>query len=902
VRVPAGVRRVFRLPSSRERISRDLDDEVQFHVDMRAKRLREQGYSDDEAHAEALRRFGDVDDLRDYCVSMEVAHMHRTRIRERIESMEQDLRFAMRQFRKSPGFAFIATLTLALGVGATTAIFSVVNGVVLKPLPFVRPEQMVQLWGLDAKGHHLSFADPTFDAVASDTRSFSAVAEYAQNGMSIVDDGEVERVRAAAVSKQFFDVLQARPLLGRLFVPEEQQLNAPMSVVISHGLWVRRFGSSPSAIGKTLVSDRKPLTVVGVLRDGQEFPAGTDVWYPREIFEKNTSYTAHNWRVIGRVKSGIAIDQAKRDLSMTLQRLHASLGEATWTFDGTVVPLREQIVGSIKPLLFLLLSASAVLLIIACANVANLLIARMAVRENEIAVRLAIGAGRGRLAQQLLIEAAMLSAVGCVGGMVLAMAGMRVLLALRPESIPRVSELRIDWIVLLFAIVVSAGTAAVLGLVAAWRGARGDLRAALAQSQRTQGGGGASYRLRGSLVVVQLAMTVVLLVGAGLLARSFVRLMTIDTGFRTKGVIVADLSFDAGEGPDRVARRTQCVDEIVARARALPGVTAVGVSDAEPFSGGSSNGHFIELSSADAMRAPADLMKDLETMMRDKSHTGYATYRLASGDYFRALVILLLSGRLFDETDRAGAPHVAIVNGALAKKQWPGDSPLGKVIEFGNIDGDLTPMTVVGVVGDTREEELAADPQPAIYVCDRQRPGNGPDVSVIIATTGRTPVSGAAARAFRQVRADVPMRFSTVEQIIERSVASQRFMLLLVAVFGGVALLLATLGVYSVISYLVAQRGRELSIRVALGAHASDIIGLVIRQGVVLALIGAAVGAIAAFASTRVLRTLLYSVSATDPLSFVGVLVMLCVVALIASYLPARRASRLEPMDVLRGG
>ncbi len=904
MRIPAGVRRVFRLPSSRERIARDLDDEVRFHVEMRTNRLRNEGYSETEAQAEALRRFGDVEDLRDYCVSMEVAHMHRAHARERMESVAQDLRFALRQFRKSPGFAFIATLTLALGVGATTAIFSVVNGVVLQPLPFAQPEQLVQLWGIDAKGHHLSFADPTFDAVARDTRSFAALAEYARGELSLVESGEAERVNAAAVSSQFFRALRVTPLLGRFFVPEEQQLGAPMAVVISHALWVSRFGASPSAIGKTLVADRKPVTVVGVLREGQEFPAGTDVWYPREIFEKNTSYTAHNWRVIGRVKDGIPIEQARRDLSMTLQRLHASLGEATWTFDGTIVGLRDQIVGNIKPLLYLLLGASAVLLLIACANVANLLIARMAVRENEIAVRLAIGAGRARLAQQLLVEASLLSAVGCIGGLLLALAGMRVLLTLRPESIPRVGELRLDWPALAFAVLISAGTAIVLGLVASWRGARGDLRASLAQSQRTQGGGGASYRIRGSLVVVQLAMTVVLLIGAGLLARSFVRLMTIDTGFRTHGVVVAILSLGEGEGTtaEQVARRTQYTHEIVARARALPGVTAVGVSDAEPFSGGSSNGQFIELSGADVNRAPADLMKDLEMMMRDKAHAGYATYRLASGDYFRALRIPLLSGRLFDETDRAGAPEVALVNAALAKKQWPGESPLGKVLEFGNIDGDLTPMTVVGVVGDTREEELAADPQPAIYVCDRQRPGNSPDVNVVIATSGSTPVTAPAFRAFRQVRADVPVRFTTVDDIIARSVASQRFMLLLVGVFGGVALLLATLGVYSVISYLVAQRGREISIRVALGAHASDIVRLVVRQGVALALIGAAVGAVAAFASTRVLRSLLYSVSTTDPLAFAGVLVMLCVVALAASYLPARRASRLEPMDVLRGG
>jgi predicted permease len=901
-RIPAGVRRVFRLPSSGERIARELDDEVRFHVEARMKTLRAQGYSEEEARAEALRRFGDVDDLRDYCVSMEVAHMQRTRFRERISTVAQDLRFALRQIRKAPGFAIIATLTLALGVGATTAIFSVVNGVVLRPLPFAHPEQMVQLWGLDSKGGHLSFADPTFDAVVSETRSFSAVAEFGQSGMSVADNGEVERVLATAVSKQFFDVLKVRPVIGRFFAPEEQQLHAPMAVVISHRLWVRQFGSSPRAIGATLTSGNLPMTVIGVLPDGQEFPAGADVWYAREIFEKNTSYTAHNWRVIGRVKDGVTLDAANRDLSMTLRRLHATLGDATWTFDGRAVGLREQIVGDIKPLLLLLLCASGVLLLIACANVANLLIARMAVRENEIAVRVAIGAGRGRLVQQLLIEASLLAAAGCTGGLLLALAGMKVLLALRPTLIPRVGELRIDWPVLAFAILVSAGTAIVLGLVAAWRGTRGDLRAALAQSQRTQGGGGASYRIRGSLVVVQLAMTVVLLIGAGLLARSFVQLMTIDPGFRTHGVVVASLAFDQGEDSNRVARRTPYADEIVARARALPGVTAVGVSDAAPFSGGSSNGEFIELSSADVKLAPQDLQKDLERMLRDKTHTGYATYTLASGDYFKALRIPLVSGRLFDETDQAGAPEVAIINASLAKKQWAGEDALGKVIEFGNIDGDLTPMTVVGVVGDTREEDLATDPQPAIYVCDRQRPGNSPEVIIIIATSGDAPVAASARQAFRQVRADVPMRFSTVDQIIAHSVASRRFMLLLVGVFGGVALLLATLGVYSVISYLVAQRKREISIRVALGARAWDIERLVVGQGIALALMGAMLGGLAALATTRVLKALLYSVSATDPIAFGGVLVLLSGIALVASYLPARRASRLEPMDVMKAG
>ncbi len=400
-------------------------------------------------------------------------------------------------------------------------------------------------------------------------------------------------------------------------------------------------------------------------------------------------------------------------------------------------------------------------------------------------------------------------------------------------------------------------------------------------------------------MVVQLAMTVVLLVGAGLLARSFVRLMTIDTGFRTHGVVVANVAFDGGTGDGQLTRRNQYIDQVVERARAIPGVTAVGVANAEPFSGGSSNGTFVVLPRADMKLTP----ESMELMFRDKTLSGYATYRQTDGEYFRAMNIPLVAGRLFNDTDREGGPDVAIVSASLARKQWPNESALGKLIEFGNIDGDLAPMTVIGVVADVREEELAAEPQPAIYVSDRQRPVVGADMNLIIATNAaESQATAAARRLFRQIRDDVPMRFTTVEQIIAGSVASQRFMLLLVGVFGGVALLLATLGVYSVISYLVAQRGREISIRVALGAHGSDIVRLVIRQGVMLALVGALVGGVAALASTRVLKSLLYSVSTTDPVAFLGVLVVLSGVALLASYVPARRASRLAPMDVLRGG
>ncbi|HEY6828757.1 MAG TPA: ABC transporter permease, partial [Gemmatimonadaceae bacterium] len=773
MRMPPGVRRLFRLPDTRERLTRELDEEVRFHVEMRVARLIAQGVPYDDARAEALRRFGDVEDLRDFCQTIEDAHMQRARARERFGTVLQDSRFALRQFRKSPGFAIVAALTLALGIGGTTAIFSVVNGVILRPLPFDRSEQMVQLFGIDSKLHPMrNFADPTFEYLAGQNHSFSALAEYNFAGMSVSIGNDAVRVSGSAVTKQFFDVLGVRPAAGRFFMPEEQQLGAPMSVVISHGFWTRQFGKSPSAIGSKLMNGRTIATVVGVLPEGKEYPAGTDLWYPREIYEKNTGYTAHNWKVIGRVKEGLTVAQANNDVSTLLRRLHGEVGDATWTFDGKVVSLRDQIVGDIKPLLLRILAASSVLLLIACTNVANLLVARMAVRENEIAVRLSIGAGRARLAQQLLIETSFLSAAGCLVGLLLATAGMRVLLFLRPALIPRVDELRLDWRVGTFAMLLAAATAIGLGLLAAWRGARGDLRAALSQSQRTQGGGGASYRIRGTLVVAQLAMTVVLLIGAGLLGRSFLQLMTLDTGFRTHGTVVATLGLETPRD-ERIAQRTQYFDEIARRALAIPGVTNVGFSNAEPFNAGSSNGTFVVLSGAHVKLTPQDLMP----LFNDKAHAGYANYQMVSGGYFKAMGIPLLSGRLIDDNDREGAPEVALINAALAKKQFPNENPIGKAIEFGNIDGDLTPLTVVGVVGDTREQDLAADPPGTIYVSYRQRPGNDNGLHVVMSTNAEASVISTARQTFRQVRADVPMRFQTIEDIVGRSVASQRFML-----------------------------------------------------------------------------------------------------------------------------
>lgn len=898
MRIPSGIRRAFRLPMTSERLLRELDEEVRFHVEMRAQRLMEHGVPRDDAYAEALQRFGDVDELRQYCQTIEVTHMRRVELKERAGSLIQDLRYAQRQFRKAPGFSAIAALTLALGIGATTAIFSVVSGVLLKPLPFREPDRIVQLWGLDNKGNQLNFADPTFDDVVARSHSFSALAEYSVYGATFVANGEAVPVRRAYVTRGFFDVFALKPVAGRFFVPEEQQLGASPAVVISYAFWQRQFGGSRAAVGATLTSGSKTARIVGVLPDGLEFPSGTEVYLPREIETKNTSRTAYNFHVVARLASGVTVAQGTQELSTILRRIKADVGDYTWTVDGTIVPLSEQLVGKIKPMLLLVFGASAMLLLIACANVLNLLVARIAAREGEIAVRIAIGAGRVRLAQQLLVESLVLALIGCTGGLLLAFGGVRALGAFRPTSIPRVGDVAIDWRVLTFAIGISAVAAVALGLIAAWRGVRGDIRSALAHTQRTQGGG-ASYRVRGTLVVVQLAMTMVLLAGAAVLGRSFINLITVNTGFRTHDVSIATMLLDREDDqPATLARRNQFIGDALQRVGSIPGVTAVGGVSNTPLSGSGANGTFLVLENATANVQ----MSDLERLFQDKSRTGNAVYQMASADYFRTMGVPLVAGRTFNDADRAGAPHVAVVSASLAKKQWPGESAIGKVIEFGNMDGDLTPMTIVGVVGDVRDRALSAPPSPIVYTFYRQRPGNGASFSILIATTTPGPVMASARQIFRDLRPDVPVRFSRVEDLVSQSVAQQRFMLFLVGTFGLLSLLLAALGVYSVISYLVAQREREMSIRVALGARAADVVRLVVGQGVVLVLIGAITGTFGALIATRLLKGMVYETSTTDPVGFGAVIALLCLIAIAASYVPARRASRADPMDILRGG
>ena len=879
-------------------MERELDDEVAFHLEQRIADLILRGMSPADARTEAMRRFGDADDLRDYCHTIETTHMRRMRFNEWLESLGQDFHFAFRQVRRSPGFALVVVLTLGLGLGATTAIFTVVDSVLLRPLPYPESDRIVQLWEVNAKGHHTNFADPNFTDLQQQSHSFSAIAEEANWGVvSVSGTSEPMRANLARTSRGFFDVMGVKPVLGRLFANDEQTLDGAPAAVISHGFWIRAFGGSPSALGKRLQMGNTTVTVIGVMPPELDFPAGTDLWVPRELDAPLPSRTAHNWQAVARLAPAVTLAQAQADVSAIAHRIKLQYGDDVTMTDAALLPLRDELVGDTRRMLYTLLGASAVLLLIACANVANLLIARMASRQSEVAVRLAIGAARARLIQQFLIESLVLSLAAGVVGLALAQGGVRVLTALQPGRLPRAGGIHIDWSVLLFAFVVSALVAAVLGVSSAWRGSRANLRDQLSQGQRTMSG--SSHHLRSALVVTQMALTLVLLVGAGLLGRSFAKLLAVNPGFRTDSLVVLNISASIG----RPAERARFYDDLTARLRGAPGVASIGTTGSVPLSGdGYGNGNFIVMNRMDEHMTYADMAR----MGRDPDRAGSAEYRVVGPGYFETMHIPLLQGRDFSQSDAPNGPngpHAAVVSASLAKQRWANGNPIGKIIQFGNMDGDMTPYMVVGVVGDILESSLADRPSPTFYADYRQRPGRTSNFNVVIGYHGSsTPIIAAARQAVRDLRPDVPPRILTIESVVAGSVTDRRFVLFLVGVFGAVALLLASLGVYSVISYLVTLRARELSIRVALGARGRDVGRLVLGQGARLAAAGIVIGTAGSIATSRLMEGMLYDESPTDPVAFAAVIGLLAVVALAASYVPARRAARVEPMDVLRSG
>jgi putative ABC transport system permease protein len=815
-----------------------------------------------------------------------------------MEILWLDLRHALRQLRHRPGFTAITVLTLALGIGATTAIFSVVYGVLLRPLPYPNPDQIVQLWELDATGHRMNFAEPNFLDVRAASQSFTGLAETGTEEVTVTGGAAPTRVIAAAVSRDFFKVLGVSPFAGRGFSAEDQREGAAPVVLVSHAYWQDYLGSAPALSKFKLVANNHVFSVIGVMPQNFNFPDNAALWLPRNFFPPDTSRTAHNWVVFGRLADHASLPQARAELDTIAHRLKQQYDPDTDMSAAATIRLRDAMTAQVRPALFLLLGAASFLLLVACANVANLLLARSAARRRELAIRAAMGADRYALVRQFLVESFVLCAISGAFGVLAARWGVDLLVGLAPKELPRLDSVSTNLPVLFLVVCLTVFLAAALGIFTAVRATTGDVREALADGGREQISGPRGQRFGRTIVAAQLATTLVLLVGAGLLGRSLLRVLSVDPGFRTEHVVTMDLSLASLETDADKAARVQFVDELLDRLRSLPGVESVGGANSLPLvSDFLANGTFLVLRPGQQPQR----VEDFEVLMHHASITGYADYCVASDDFFSVLGIPLRSGRFFDRRDTIDAPHAAIINDALARQRWPNENPLGQTIEFGNMDGDMRLLTIVGVVGDARNRSLETRPFPTIYVNYRQRPQSTTDFTVVLRSALPPATLISEERdILRRLDPNLPPHFNTFGQVFASSLATRRFNLILVAAFAATALLLAAAGIYGVMAYTVARRTRELGVRMVLGATGGDILRLVLGHGLGTTAIGGVIGIAGSLALTGLMRSLLFGVSAFDPLTLAGVTLLLAAVALFACWIPARRATRVDPLNALR--
>jgi putative ABC transport system permease protein len=811
--------------------------------------------------------------------------------------MLADGRYALRQFRRNPGFTAVAVLTLALGIGASTAIFSVAYGVLLRPLPYPQPDRIVAVQEISSKGRPTRVADPNFDDFRDQSRSFQAIAKYGDSVASVSGALAPTRTRLASVSPGFLRVFGVQPILGRDFDTSDAGKGAEPTVLVSYGYWKQSLGSPQDLSGSRLRIDDAPFSVIGVLPPGFRFPADADLWLPADRDGENPSRTSHNYEAVGRLRDGVSVQQAQGDVSAIARRIHESSSERGdyLLVDAAVVPLREAITGPARSPLLVLLAAVGFLLLVACANVANLMLAQASARGRELAVRSAIGAERLKLVRQFLTEALLLSLLSGALGLLAAYGGVAGLLTLAPANLPRLEGVSISLPVLAFAFVLSTAVAAGLGAFTAARATSGSVRESLMDGGRGQAGSRGHQRTGRVIVAAQMAITLVLVVGAGLFGRSLMKVLEVHPGFRVDGVVAMDVSLPWTDDPDRKAAQARFFATLLDEIERVPGVSQVGATSGLPLDGGHPDGTFL-LVNPDA--GPITMAR-LAALFQDKERLGTADFVAATRGYFEALAIPLVRGRLFDERDAAGSPHVGLISESLARARWPGQDPLGQTIEFGNMDGDLRLITIVGIVGDTHEYGLDAPPRPTVYVNLLQRPR--PAVSVAMRVETEPGAAAAAARGILQrLDPEVPARIRTMAQVSSAALGPRRFNAILIGFFAVTALLLATTGVFGVMAYAVSRRTREIGVRVALGAGARDVRRMIVGQGLRTILVGVAIGAFGAAALTRTVASLLYGVTPTDPLTFGGVTLLLVGAGLLACYVPARRATRVDPVVALR--
>ena len=832
----------------------------------------------------------------------------------------QDLRYALRQLRRNVGSSAIAIGTLALGIGASTTIFSVVYGVLLRSLPYYKPDRIVQLWEVNSSGGQVRFADPNFEDMRSQAHSFEGMAEM-YSDEAVVSSGEApDRINVAHVSKDFFSVMGVQVVVGRLFAGEEQHFGASPTALVSYSYWKLHLHEARDLAAVKFTIANTPVVLVGVLPPGFCFPDNSQIWLARETDVRLPSRSAHNWQVVARLRDDASLDRARAETSAIAHNLFQQYGSEDMTMvDAAVLPLRNALTANIRPALLVLLGVVGLLLLVACANLMNLSLAQASARAGELAIRSALGVSRWRMMRQFLVEALLVSLLGSCGGVMAANFGIHGLRALAPGNLPRLNDISLNLPVLWFALGLSLAVATILGALTALRATSANLQATLAAG-RTQVSGLRSQHSGRIIVAGQIAVTLTLLVGAGLLGRSMLRVLSVRPGFQTQHVLTIDLKLPDLDG-QKSTPRVQFLDQLMSRMQTLPGVQTVGGTNALPLVSGPDDGDFAILNPGQLSPAqqalierstqvsidkagPAflkDFTEFLTGLFHDTERTGNADFVVASQGYFQCLGIPLRDGRLFNDADGPNAPHVAVISESAARQKWPNQNPIGQAIEFGNMDGDLHPLTIVGVVGEVRARSLEWTPRPTVYVNYRQRPRATSQFSIVLlATADPAAIFPAARRILSQIDSTVPPRFNTLDEILSESLDSRRFNLLLVAVFAATALLLALGGVFGVLAYSVAQRTREIGVRIALGATTSNVLKMVLRQGALTTLVGMAIGLLGCFLLTRFMRSLLFEVGPGDPLTLTAVGLLLVVAAAIASYIPARRAAKVDPMVALR--
>jgi putative ABC transport system permease protein len=806
----------------------------------------------------------------------------------------QDIRYALRMLLKRPSFTVIVVLTLALGIGANTTIFSAIDAVLLNPLPYKDPERLMVVWETNKQlGPEMwdrnEAAIGNFLDWRSRNQSFDQLGALFDTDMNLTGVGEPQRIKSVVATTNFFQVLGVQPMLGRSFSPESETPGSPFTAIISHELWQRQFGSDPGLINKSLTLNGHQVEVIGVMPPGFElqFPISVhvDMWVPFVIDVADPDY--HDRRnnflyAVGRLKPGVSQEQAQAEMKLIASQLQQQYPETNADRGVRVVPLHKQVVGNVESYLYMLFAAVGFLLLIACANVAGLLLARVTARQREVAVRMALGASRWRLIRQLLTESVILSAFSGLLGLLLAYAGVKLLVALTPSEVPRLHEIGLHVPVFLWTLAISVVTGLLFGLAPALQASRPDLNSALKESSGRNPGSFQGSGLRNLLVVSEVAVALLLLVGAGLMTKSFLRLQQVDPGFDATNVVSMNIALPTSKY--RAQQLNNFYDQLFERIRNVPGVKSVGGINPLPLGGTN-----ISLSVL-VEGAPA-------VALTDRPSVGV---RVVTPGYFQTMSIPILKGRAFTEQDRDNSPNVILVNEALASRFWPNQDAIGKRLDFEEDSGKQVWREIVGVVGNVKHKGLATEVMPEAYFPYNQDPEN---FMGLVVRTASDPMSmiPAIRNQVLSIDKDQPVSdIMTMEQRLAKSVAASRFVMLLLGSFSVLALGLAAVGIYGVMSYLVTQRTQEIGVRMALGAQKRDVLKLVVRRGMVLAIIGTAIGLVASLALTRLMRSLLFEVTPTDWLTFVITSVVLLTVALLACYIPARRATKVDPLVALR--